>query len=106
MLLQFLNDHSSQRTRRFVVMPDFDHTPDPRLPADNYLTTRDIIHIIKTIYMPPPSGSDTDWMVWYDYIGPMEANAFFTAPNYPLAAVSQLGYPRDDDNLLFPEEDE
>lgn len=88
------------------MMPDFDHTPNAPIAADNYLMTYDIIRLVKAIYMPPPIGTDTDWTGWYDWIGSTEAECFFTAPNFPQAAIQQLGYPHNDDEDIFQDEND
>lgn len=105
-LLQFLNDNTSQKTGRFVVPADFDRTPTPRLSADNYMISADIVKLIKTIYIAPTSGTDTDWTQWFDWIGANEAKKFFAGPQYPVIASMQLGYPQEeDDDALFPEDE-
>ena len=86
-------------------MSDFDQTPDPSLPADNYLMTFDILQLIKTMYIAPSTGTHTNWTDWYDWVGRTEAECFFTPPNYPLAAKQQLGYPEEDDEDIFEEVD-
>jgi len=86
-------------------MPDFDRTPDPPLAADNYLMSFDIVQLIKAMYIAPPSGTDTDWTLWYDWVGCTEAECFFTPPNYPVAATHQLGYPEEDDEDVFEDRD-
>ena len=85
-------------------MPDFDHTSDARLPADNYIMTYDIIRLIKAMYMAPPGGTDHDWTTWYEWIGRTEAECFFTPPNFPLPAIQQLGYPQEGEEDIFQDE--
>lgn len=99
-----MNDHTSQKTGRFVVTPAFDQTPAVPLPADNYLIAPDIIRLVKTMYLPPSEGSHTDWTMWYDWVGQTEAEIFFTPPNFPIQAIQQLGYPENDIEDIFQDE--
>jgi len=91
-LAKFLNDHSSQRTGRFIMPNDFDRTPAELKSVDNYLMTTDVVVLVKHVYLEP-SGQMQGWKGWYEWVGKSEADYFFTPPFYPYMAVTQLGYP-------------